>query len=423
METHDSEENKEVRELLIRKLAFPEKLDSLLVVASPRVWIALGSAGLLFVSFILWSIFGEIPVKVRGKGIILNPQGLFSIQAQASGNVRDIFVKAGEPVVKGSLLMDIFDSQENIKLKTARKRAENLQSNLLSLKEQVEVEGLAVKEATERELDSKVFASEQMKEEVGRRSKSLEAKKGLYEEGLLNAQAVRDAEQYLMEQRISLENIEASILTLRSDLAKEYRVEEVRAMEQSLLSAEQDLDILKMQEDHSSVESPSEGKILEVMVNEGDNVRVGDALAWGEFHSTSNEPHVVYGYVPVEMGKKIEKGSRVQMELSTVNPQKYGFLLGTVQSISHYAVSSERVAKTIPHQGLVEHLLGATPMIQIKIALEKDELNPSSYKWTSHEGPPESISTGTICKLKVVVEKIRPIHFIFPFWNNTTEAL
>jgi len=172
-----------------------------------------------------------------------------------------------------------------------------------------------------------------------------------------------------------------------------------------------------MEQEYATIEAPFDGKVLEVMVNVGNRIAPGDPLIWAEFKTQEDEPHVIYGYVPVTMGKRISEGTLVQMELSTANAQEYGMLLGKVKEVSLYAVSSESVAKTIHNPGLVRYLLESEAMVQIKIAPDVDEETPSGYKWTSGVGPPHKVSTGTVCKIKVVVERVKPLYYIFPMWR------
>lgn len=63
------------RKVALERLSSPEELDSLMQVTTPKGWLALLSLGLLILVALLWGIFGRIPTKVFGQGIILERRG------------------------------------------------------------------------------------------------------------------------------------------------------------------------------------------------------------------------------------------------------------------------------------------------------------------------------------------------------------
>ena len=56
-------------------MSSPEELDSLMQVTTPKGWVALISLGILILLALLWGIFGKIPTKVSGQGMILHSMG------------------------------------------------------------------------------------------------------------------------------------------------------------------------------------------------------------------------------------------------------------------------------------------------------------------------------------------------------------
>lgn len=95
------------REVSLEKLSFPEQLDELIKVTSPRAWLALIAIGCILLSAIIWGFFGSIPTKIEGQGILLNNGGIFSVQHHASGQVSDIRVRVGDMVKKGDVVARI----------------------------------------------------------------------------------------------------------------------------------------------------------------------------------------------------------------------------------------------------------------------------------------------------------------------------
>ena len=81
---------KNIRKRLFRKsaearLASPEQLDQLMRITSPAGWLALLALGLLLVCAIFWGIWGSVPTKVEGSGILMKRGGVFTVSARGSG--------------------------------------------------------------------------------------------------------------------------------------------------------------------------------------------------------------------------------------------------------------------------------------------------------------------------------------------------
>ncbi len=100
----------------LERLSTPEQLDLLLRVSSPRGWLPVFSLGLLFAFALVWSFEGRIPVTVDGRGALLFPHGVVSIQAPTAGRLVELRVKVGDRVVKGDVLavLDLAEMQTDL---------------------------------------------------------------------------------------------------------------------------------------------------------------------------------------------------------------------------------------------------------------------------------------------------------------------
>ncbi len=95
------------RDVSLKRLSSPERLDQLIKVTSPKAWLALMAIGLLLAAAIAWSFAGSIPTKIEGQGILLNDGGVFSLTHAVSGQVIDVRFTAGDHVKKGDVLARI----------------------------------------------------------------------------------------------------------------------------------------------------------------------------------------------------------------------------------------------------------------------------------------------------------------------------
>ena len=101
------------RKVALERLSLPEQLDQLMRITSPTGWVALLAIGLLLACGILWGIWGSIPTKVEGSGILMSRGGIFSISARASGSVQAIRLNEGDEVEAGQVVVII--GQPNIR--------------------------------------------------------------------------------------------------------------------------------------------------------------------------------------------------------------------------------------------------------------------------------------------------------------------
>jgi HlyD family secretion protein len=92
--------NKIFRQAALERLSSPEELDQLMQVTTPSGWLALLGLGGLVLVALVWGIFGNVPTKVEGQGILLNTGGVTQVSSVVSGQVRNIYVQEGDFVAK-----------------------------------------------------------------------------------------------------------------------------------------------------------------------------------------------------------------------------------------------------------------------------------------------------------------------------------
>lgn len=412
-EEDDYEQHKPIRS--------PEGLDYIIKVTTPKAWIALWTVlGLIFFVF-LWLIFGSIPIKIVGKGLVINREGLFDVAAQSDGAVKSIHVKLRQPVKKGDLIAELYDPQLDFKITAAEIRERSLADELDRLKKQIAVEGGFQKRAFESEKAAKEFTIKTVQARIRDLNDELSRKERLHKEGLIALTQVHQVQEQLYEAEVTLETTKANLATVISNLEKTYRFEELKSKEDDWIKAKQELGLLLVSQEYEKIYSPYDGEVLGLLVNVGDIVSKGTPLVWME-HLITREArehsHLIYGFVPIEEGKRIQLGTPVDVELSNVNTQEYGALIGRVIEVSPFAVSPETVTKTIHNAGLASYLTaGEKATVMIVIQPEMDPKTFSGYKWTSGNGPPIKITTGTTVTIKAIVERIRPLYYLIPIWR------
>lgn len=412
----DAEQPREVfRKTSLEQLSSSEQLDNMLQIVSPKAWIMLTTIIVLFLALVIWVFFGSIPIKIQGKGIMMDQNSsLYNVETQVGGIVKEILVHRDEVVKKGQLLVQLYDAEEQLKLKRIQMRVDILTQDLERLKKEVGSEFRAEKKAQKSELKAKHFSVEQLEKEIADLEKLQGVQQKLYDEGLISRIVLRDTEQKLTNAKIQLETTRASIYTILYNLSKGYRTEEIKQKEHELIDAIRERDLLEVRQPYYQIYAPSDGIVLGFLASPGDVVRGDSPLIWMEQKSTASTPKVMYGYFPIEKGKRLEVGADVQIALSTVDTQEYGYLKGKIVEVSAFASSKDGIDQLIHNRELVEYLSsGALAVIQVLLSLEIDP-NTHQYIWTSGKIPPVEITTGTVGSIQAIVKRIRPIYFILP---------
>ncbi|MEW5986218.1 MAG: NHLP bacteriocin system secretion protein [Chloroflexota bacterium] len=167
------------------------------------------------------------------------------------------------------------------------------------------------------------------------------------------------------------------------------------------------------QDEVFEVTSPYTGRVLEVKVDQGNLVSAGASLLSLELVGDDVKLEAVM-YVSPTDGKNVQPGLDVQISPSTVRPEEYGFLLGTVKAVGEFPSTFEGILRTLGSEELAQALaVGAAP-IEIQIELLPDPTTPSGYRWSSRAGPPAEIQSGTLGTATIIVGQQRPISLVLP---------
>ena len=370
------------RKAALEKMSSPERLDEMMAVTAPAGWWALAALGLILVSTLLWSVFGSIATKVHGNGLLIRGDAVLDVSLGSSGRLEEILVAPGDVVQGGQVLARV--SQADLVL-----RIDNTRDELQTLMEQTEQQGLSTSrilaqlQGQRRELGEKAAVQESMLE------------RGLVTKGtLLNTRAqLASIAQSIAEQE-----------ALRS--ARSNRLDEVQRelgeLENQLAGT-------------AEVPSPYRGRVLELMVDPGNLVAPGMRLLTLE---AMEGPIDAILYIPAGDGKKVKPGMPVRISPSTVKQEEYGFILGEVKKTSEYPVTPEGMARVLRNEQLVGTLTGEVAPIEVVATLFPDETTTSRFRWSSSEGPPHEVFTGTICSASVIVEEKRPISYVLPIFKE-----
>ena len=156
------------------------------------------------------------------------------------------------------------------------------------------------------------------------------------------------------------------------------------------------------------------GRVIEVMTEQGDLVTPGQPLLRLDRTGRTVTGLEAVVYVPSGYGKRIRSGMEVRIAPSSVAPEEYGYLLGTVTYVSDFPTTSRAIQRTLRNPELVAKLTQGDAPYEIRADLRLDPTTVSGYRWSSSDGPPIDILTGTLCGALITVERRRPIDLVIP---------
>ena len=93
-------------------------------------------------------------------------------------------------------------------------------------------------------------------------------------------------------------------------------------------------------------------------------------------------------------------------------------MIGEVKSVSNFPVTPEALRRVLRNDSLVETFAGDSAPIEV-VAKLKPAKTPSGFQWSSSQGPPTQVFSGTIVSASVVVESRKPISYVLPVIKNT----
>lgn len=354
----------------------------MLTVEKLSYWIILFCILGILAAFILWGVLGKIPTEITGRSVAISSNGVYLISSPSEGTLSKLYVTQGDKIREGEEL--------------ALFNAPKLRSILSSM-------------------ESTKYKIEQLNQQSLLLQKALSINISLYKKGLIAKMVIDQSRSNVMDKGIEIEGAKSELSNSFSSLEENAFVDQKKfAFFKTLLAAPIEvIDFPQILEDLSTFLSPSDGQILEILAAPGDVLKENTPLFWVERPSEKGHPLVFYGTVDSAISRRLREGMKVIIGPANVNPDVHGAIIGKIEDISLYPVSAEELKDTIGNEQIVSYLLESRKaMIQISVLPELDPETVSGFKWTSKEGPPYQIPTGTMANFRIIVDEQSPISYL-----------
>lgn len=408
------------RKKALEKLSSPDQLDQMLEITSSKGWIALWAVGFCILMAIIWGVKGEIPTRVSAQGIIIKKGGVFDVVSMGTGLVDIINVKTGDIIEKGSLIATLQQPEQVNQIKAMNEKINNMTDRYESLKNQTDVK--AKKEFFEQKKNLIKSTIETLKKNLVNSRERVKSQKSLLKDGIITKNQLLTAQSDVdnILQGIESKKNELNQIDLNKMDISEARANELKHLSQQL--EETRTSIQNMNESlklTSEIKSTYNGRVVELKVKQGSLVSAGLPIITLEIAEKKSTLEAILYISPLD-GKKVKKGLDAQIAPTTIKTEEYGYMKGVVEYVSDYPTTSQQMMMRLQNKELVGTLTAGGAPFEMRISLTPDENAFSGYKWTSPQGPPIMVQTGTMCTSTITVKKQKPISLVIPWFKKKT---
>lgn len=411
------------RKVSLDRLSSPEQLDQLMQVTDARGWIMLSAFGLVLTTAVLWGLLGNVAHDVPCSGMLVKSGGVLEVSALSSGRITDLAVRAGDMVTEGQVVARMSQPE----LADQLLEAKAVIGELKKQHEQIVAHGsqdVALQTrllAQQRTTLSQTIAAAERSTKALRETVELQTK--LVEEGLLTRQTALATRHQLdqTEQQIGNGQSELVQIAVREQELRAKREEEVTASLTKIAAQERVVELLEREiKSKGEVVSQHTGRILEIIADQGSLVSAGDAIVTLDLTGRTVKELEVVLYVPSSYGKQIQVGMTAFVSPSTVKREEFGLMVGRVTYVSDYPATSRGMLRILKNDKLLSTLVGDDSPYEVHADLIVDERTFSGYKWSSSQGPPLKIQSGTRVAAYITVASKRPIEMVIPLLRQHT---
>jgi HlyD family secretion protein len=404
------------KEPALKGINSSEQFGQRIKVIPPATRLLAASTAVICLAALVWAVFGAVPTRVIGRGVVLSAQeGNFSVAAIAAGPVVEMLVKPGARVVAGQPIAIVEQKLLLTRIENALAEVERLEANFALLRAANAAQIISSDEAAKRQLaaiDEQVAANEVRRD----RLRELVANyANLRSKGMISQnEFIAKQEQYdltaleLANAKARKVEVELAAATKRDNLAD---IERQKQAEIDLKRSGVDRLRVEM-EVGSFVRSPISGIIREIRLGRGDVATAGSVVA-----TVGPDQQSYYQVMALLRGKTRKRaapGMEVAIVPDSIKKEEYGSMKGRVTAVSDEDVSVEHVDQIVHNDQLTKNLFGGEPALLAYVELVPTKDNPSGFEWWSGTGPPYKITAGSVATVDIIVERVRPITLIIP---------
>jgi HlyD family secretion protein len=404
----------------LQRAASPEELDHLVAITKPSDWILVVVLTVALAGAIGWGIYGRIPSRVSGQGILVGSGRVVDAVSAAEGRLASLGVAVGDHVERGQVIARISQIETEQKYRNAVETYREREREHDNMAVRVAAE-LAAKASNFEKLEAAfrkvIEATDQRVRFLTVDVQNLEQ---LMTKGLTTRKTLEDRRLELTEAHQRRTDSQNEILKLhaqKTDLETQ-RERELQQAEFATNNARREMQALAgTLGRNSEVQSPIAGRVLEIKTSTGSVLAVGTPVVLIEDEGTKLEAVV---YIPADQGKSVKPGFQVRLAPSTVKREEFGTMIGTVSNVSEFPVTPQGMTAVLHNDQLVKLFSKDGAPYAVSVLLDQDASTPSGYRWAVGKGPQVHLTSGTLAQAEITTRNRRPLDLVVPLLRKLT---
>lgn len=404
----------------LQRAASPEELDHLVAITKPSDWILAVVLTAALAGAIGWGIYGRIPSRVSGQGILVGSGRVVDAVSAAEGRLASLGVAVGDHVERGQVIARISQIETEQKYRNAVETYREREREHDNMATRVAAE-LAAKASNFEKLEAAfrkvIEATDQRVRFLTVDVQNLEQ---LMTKGLTTRKTLEDRRLELTEAHQRRTDSQNEILKLhaqKTDLETQ-RERELQQAEFATNNARREMQALAgTLGRNSEVLSPIAGRVLEIKISTGSVLAVGTPVVLIEDEGTKLEAVV---YIPADQGKSVKPGFQVRLAPSTVKREEFGTMIGTVSNVSEFPVTPQGMTAVLHNDQLVKLFSKDGAPYAVSVSLDQDASAPSGYRWAVGKGPQVHLTSGTLAQADITTRNRRPLDLVVPLLRKLT---
>ena len=364
------------RKTALDALSTPEQLNQPLQLLRPTKWLLLIALGGFSLTTLLWSIFGKIPVRISGRGVLIQPNSLTVVQSETSGQVIDLPTQVGDCLEQGEKMAQIDPVSQEIEIKAAKIRLSQM-------------------------IDQDSAQDTLGEQQIQQLQSDIERVIHLSATGAISTDEINQRNRKLTQLRYEIK---------ATNSQREQNIQEQR---NQIVSRQEEI------ERTSIIRAPVSGCVVDRGIHAGEVVQSGSTLFTIQ-NDTAPRNLESLVFFPARDGKRLEVGQRVRVSPTTTKQQRHGGIEGEITKVNVLPIRDDAVIKRLGVKSLLQSVRGpqAAPLIEVSTSLQRDPNTVSGYDWGGGEGPDIQITAGTTTNVRVLVEERRPISYVIPILRD-----
>ncbi|MBT2442761.1 HlyD family efflux transporter periplasmic adaptor subunit [Streptomyces sp. ISL-36] len=156
------------------------------------------------------------------------------------------------------------------------------------------------------------------------------------------------------------------------------------------------------------------GRVTTLFARMGSVVATGADVATIERVTHPDDPLVAMLYVPGSSASTVPVGATVDLTVQSVPRNQFGVLRGRVKAVGRAHQTEAQIAGFLGDSGLAAQFSRQGNPVAVLVTLERSSTTRSGFAWTSAEGPPQPLDSGTPVTGAVHLSAERPIDWLLP---------